>query len=132
MTAGLGYHQLEEQELRKDSFCSTPVVKQRVEFPESLVGRAHVDFDMYSGYVNVTQEDWLFYWLFETADSNPDAPLIIWTNGGPGCSSMEGKYTSMRVIPRPYNYEVLIINRCHHGKRSTEFALYQRGLFHSN
>lgn len=48
---------------------------------------------MYSGYVNVTEQDWLFYWLFETADSNPDAPLIIWTNGGPGCSSMEGATT---------------------------------------
>eukprot|EP00602_Paraphysomonas_sp_CaronLab_P003485 CAMPEP_0185024182 /NCGR_PEP_ID=MMETSP1103-20130426/7145_1 /TAXON_ID=36769 /ORGANISM="Paraphysomonas bandaiensis, Strain Caron Lab Isolate" /LENGTH=392 /DNA_ID=CAMNT_0027557079 /DNA_START=270 /DNA_END=1448 /DNA_ORIENTATION=+ len=48
---------------------------------------------MYSGYVNVTEEDWLFYWFFETADGNPDAPLIIWTNGGPGCSSMEGATT---------------------------------------
>jgi carboxypeptidase C (cathepsin A) len=78
---------LEEQNIRenvRDTFCSTPIDKKKVEFPQSIIGRAPISFDMYSGYVNVTQQDWLFYWLFETADANPDAPLVIWTNGGPG------------------------------------------------
>ena len=55
LTSGLDYpnKQLEEDNvLRKDSFCDTPIAKQKVEFPESLIGRAHVDFDMFSGYVN--------------------------------------------------------------------------------
>lgn len=54
---------------------------------------------MYSGYVNITQEDWLFYWFFEADqtsndyDNPQDIPLIIWTNGGPGCTAMEGATT---------------------------------------
>ena len=79
-------------------------------FPDSLAGRAKINYDMYSGvyftgptilgcllllvyslspihhftgYVNVTAApDYLFYWFFGTADGNKEAPLIIWTNGG--------------------------------------------------
>lgn len=47
-----------------------------------MVGRAKINFDMYSGYVNVSSApDYLFYWYFSTQDKNPEAPLIIWTNG---------------------------------------------------
>jgi cathepsin A (carboxypeptidase C) len=76
-----------------NDFCTMPVVKERVAFPASVAGRATVDYEMYSGYINVTSEDWLFYWFFGTADGNEDAPLVIWTNGGPGCTSMEGATT---------------------------------------
>lgn len=109
LTAGLNYLMEQDESLRKDSFCSSPVQKQKVEFPESIIGRAHVDFDMYSGYVNVTEQDWLFYWLFETADAQPDAPLIIWTNGGPGCSSMEG----MSISYIPHHATSCHIMPCH-------------------
>ena len=68
--------------VKKDSFCSTPVTKGKVNFPDSLIGRAQVNFDMYSGYVNVSSApDYLFYWFFSSQDANADAPLIIWTNG---------------------------------------------------
>jgi carboxypeptidase C (cathepsin A) len=78
----------------RDSFCSEPVAKGKVSFPDSIVGRGKVDFDMYSGYVNVTTApDYLFYWFFSTRDQNPNAPLIVWTNGGPGCTAMEGATT---------------------------------------
>lgn len=83
----------EERKTGADQFCTSPHAKEKVNFPEKIVGRAPMNFDSYSGYVNVTSEDWLFYWFFENADGNPDAPLIIWTNGGPGCSSMEGATT---------------------------------------
>ena len=74
-------------------WCADPVKKGKVVFPEPLIGRAQVNFDMYAGYVNVTQADYLYYWYFSAIDQNPNAPLVIWTNGGPGCSSMEGATT---------------------------------------
>lgn len=53
--------------VEKDSFCSNPVAKGKVEFPNSIGGRAKQNFDMYSGYVNVTDApDYLFYWFFGT------------------------------------------------------------------
>lgn len=50
-------------ESRTEAYCDEPVAKAPVTFPEDLVGRAgNLSFDMFSGYVNVTSEDWLFYW----------------------------------------------------------------------
>lgn len=78
----------------KDSFCSSPVSKAPVQFPESLAGRAKIDFNMYSGYVNISSApDYLFYWLFESQSKPATDPLIVWTNGGPGCTAMEGATT---------------------------------------
>jgi hypothetical protein len=68
---------LVEHKADADSYCTAPKSKEKVIFPESVVGRAPMDFESYSGYVNVTSEDWLFYWFFENADGNPDAPLVI-------------------------------------------------------
>ncbi len=67
---------------KRDSFCTNPVSKEKVVFPEKLAGRARVNFDMYSGYVNITSApDYYFYWFFGTQDKKDDAPLVIWTNG---------------------------------------------------
>ncbi|KAF8894827.1 carboxypeptidase C [Infundibulicybe gibba] len=44
----------------------------------------------YSGYLDIAQDKHLFFWFFESRTSPKDAPLILWLNGGPGCSSSTG------------------------------------------
>ncbi|KAL3502264.1 hypothetical protein ACH5RR_036713 [Cinchona calisaya] len=55
-----------------------------------LPGQPKVDFRQYAGYVTVNETHGraLFYWFFEAEKDPEHRPLVLWLNGGPGCSSI--------------------------------------------
>lgn len=55
-----------------------------------------VDFDIGESYAglmpisNAPNASSLYFWFFPTSNEDGQDDLIIWLNGGPGCSSLEG------------------------------------------
>ena len=51
----------------------------------------------FSGYLstNTSRDTQLFYWYHEAVSEPATKPLILWLNGGPGCSSLGGMFTEL-------------------------------------
>jgi carboxypeptidase C (cathepsin A) len=43
-----------------------------------------------SGYLDVDDDKHFYFWFFESRDQPKTDPLVLWLNGGPGCSSLTG------------------------------------------
>lgn len=81
---GLGHHLSGYTEgAREDYITSLPGLKH--DFPSR----------QFSGYleVNKTKGRNIFYWFVEAEKDPANAPVLFWTNGGPGCSGLIGFLT---------------------------------------
>ncbi|KAL8656767.1 MAG: hypothetical protein Q9210_000010 [Variospora velana] len=68
----------------------------------------------YSGYLDDEANDkHLFYWFFESRNDPQNDPVVLWINGGPGCSSLTGLFlelgpasidSDINVVRNPYSW----------------------------
>ncbi|KAB7495458.1 Lysosomal protective protein [Armadillidium nasatum] len=54
-----------------------------------------ITFNQYSGYLDSTEGRKLHYWFVESKADPVTDPLLLWLNGGPGCSSLMGFITEL-------------------------------------
>ncbi|KAG6024525.1 hypothetical protein E4U41_001760 [Claviceps citrina] len=68
----------------------------------------------YSGYLDDEEKDkHLFYWFFESRNDPKNDPVVLWLNGGPGCSSLTGLFMELgpasidnkiKLVHNPYSW----------------------------
>ncbi|KAK1323066.1 hypothetical protein QJS10_CPA02g01370 [Acorus calamus] len=71
--------------------CDDGSSQQEMDRVSQLPGQDfNVNFASYAGFVTVDEVAGraLFYWFFEAENDPASKPLVLWLNGGPGCSSI--------------------------------------------
>lgn len=80
----------------------------------------YVDFDVgesYAGLMDIsnnTDDGQLYFWFFPSTNPQAEKEILIWLNGGPGCSSLEGffqengpvlwQYGTYRPVQNPWTW----------------------------
>ena len=74
------------------------------------------NYNMYSGYLSLSNGHNYHYWLTESQNDPDNDPVVIWLNGGPGCSSLVGLlqelgpihvYPNGTLYPNEYSWNTL-------------------------
>eukprot|EP01041_Mallomonas_annulata_P004032 gene4032-8027_t len=74
--------------------------------------KGHLPSKQFSGYLNPTEASHLHYWFVEAEKSPRTAPVVVWFNGGPGCSSMDGFFYEHGPFEiNPSNYSELFLRK---------------------
>jgi carboxypeptidase D len=93
------HQQSETSHLRRNLFFSTSSQKDpSLHKVTSLPGlKTPINFNHYAGLIPLDSlgNNQMFYWLIESPTDSATKPLIIWMNGGPGCSSMDGLWLEL-------------------------------------
>ena len=69
------------------------------------------DKDIYSGYLKTDIEGHELFYTFTPSQSNPEKdPILLWLNGGPGCSSLEGFISEIGPVVYSHLQHSFILN----------------------
>ena len=69
-----------------------------------------IKFNQFSGYLNLSNSTkHLHYWFVESEINPETAPIVFWTNGGPGCSGLIGFMTEQGPF-KPDSNGILLQN----------------------
>lgn len=86
-------------------------------------------FKHYSGYLNTTSPNrHLHYWFVESERSPAKDPVVLWLNGGPGCSSLGGFLTELGPFHTNQDGKTLYYNKF----AWNQIALVQRVMVRSD
>jgi cathepsin A (carboxypeptidase C) len=81
-----------------DLYYKNPVRNSSEDEIKNLPGlNDAINFKHYSGYLNADEKGKKFfhYWFVESQNDPAKDPVLLWLNGGPGCSSLGGLFTEL-------------------------------------
>lgn len=73
-----------------------------------------INFRQFSGYLKADDENktrkFFHYWFVESQNNPTTDPLVLWLNGGPGCSSLGGLFTELGPFALDQEGDTLKLN----------------------